>query len=84
MARRLGYAVQKSRHHTGLYRLIDPARNRVIFGRGYTATLDDVREYLTEDMRTRLVVNVPAWPNGVSSRPPGKRARRRVFHIRSG
>jgi hypothetical protein len=54
MARRLGYAVQKSRHRTGLYRLIDPARNRVIFGRGYTATLDDVREYLTEDMRLGL------------------------------
>jgi hypothetical protein len=54
MARRLGYAVQKSRHHTGLYRLIDPARNRVIFGRGYTATLDDVREYLAEDMRLGL------------------------------
>lgn len=54
MARRRGYAVQKSRHHTGLYRLIDPARNRVIFGRGYTATLDDVREYLIEDMRLGL------------------------------
>jgi hypothetical protein len=54
MARRLGYAVQRSRHRTGLYRLIDPARNRVIFGRGYTATLDDVREYLTEDMRLGL------------------------------
>jgi hypothetical protein len=54
MARRRGYAVQKSRHHTGLYRLIDPAQNRVIFGRGYTATLDDVREYLIEDMRLGL------------------------------
>ena len=54
MARRLGYAVQKSRHHTGRYRLIDPDRNRVIFGRGYTATLDDVREYLIEDMRLGL------------------------------
>jgi hypothetical protein len=54
MARRRGYAVQKSRRHTGLYRLIDPARNRVIFGRDYTATLDDVREYLIEDMRLGL------------------------------
>jgi hypothetical protein len=54
MARRRGYAVQKSRHHGGLYRLIDPARNRVIFGRGYTATLNDVREYLIEDMRLGL------------------------------
>jgi hypothetical protein len=54
MARRRGYAVQKSRRHTGLYRLIDPARSRVIFGRDYTATLDDVREYLIEDMRLGL------------------------------
>jgi hypothetical protein len=54
MARRRGYAVQKSRHHAGLYRLIDPARNLAIFGRGYTATLDDVREYLIEDMRVGL------------------------------
>jgi hypothetical protein len=52
MARRRGYAVQKSRHH--LYRLIDPVRNRVIFGRDYTATLNDVREYLIEDMRLGL------------------------------
>jgi hypothetical protein len=54
MARRRGYAVQKSRHHAGLYRLIDPGRNRIVLGRGYTATLDDVREYLIEDMRLGL------------------------------
>ena len=54
MVRRRGYAVQKSRHHAGLYRLIDPARNRVMFGRGYSATLNDVREYLIEDMRLGL------------------------------
>ena len=55
MARRKGYSVRRSRQRTnvpyidnlGDFRLVDEFHNWVVLGEKYSATLDDIEDYLT-------------------------------------